>query len=122
MSNFAEIDKNGLVLRVIVADQKFIDSGLVGDSASWVQTLDDDLDVRKNYPGLGYYYDRVLDAFVAPQPYLSWNLDKEKVQWFAPVLIPKTMGGGNKLAVWDESKVTWVDITTGVVVISSPMR
>jgi len=32
---FAEIDANGTVLRVIVADQAFINSGKVGDPKNW---------------------------------------------------------------------------------------
>ena len=38
MAHFAEIDEGGTVLRVIVADQDFIDSGVVGDKTNWVQT------------------------------------------------------------------------------------
>lgn len=36
---FAEIDKDGNVLRVIVADQAFIDSGAVGDPKKWIETF-----------------------------------------------------------------------------------
>ena len=35
---FAEVDKDGTVKRVIVADQAFIVSGAVGDPANWVET------------------------------------------------------------------------------------
>jgi len=39
MSHFAEVDPNtNLVLRVIVAEQDFIDSGAVGEPSRWVQT------------------------------------------------------------------------------------
>ena len=36
MSHFAEIDKDGKVLRVLVSEQDFINSGAVGDSFNWV--------------------------------------------------------------------------------------
>lgn len=36
---FAEIAPDGTVLRVIVADQAFIDSGAVGDPVNWEQTF-----------------------------------------------------------------------------------
>ena len=37
MSHFAEV-VNGKVVRVIVAEQDFIDSGAVGASSNWIQT------------------------------------------------------------------------------------
>jgi hypothetical protein len=71
MSHFAEIDDDGIVLRAIVAEQDFIDSGLVGDSSNWIQTSynthggvhygqdgepDGGTQLRKNYAGTGYTY------------------------------------------------------------------
>ena len=38
MSHFAEIDKDGVVQRVLVVEQDFIDSGKLGDSNNWIQT------------------------------------------------------------------------------------
>ena len=32
---------------------------------------------RKNYAGIGYIYDPVLDAFYTQQPYASWTLNVE---------------------------------------------
>ena len=61
MSHFAEIDKDGKVLRVIVAEQDFINSGLVGDSFNWVQTSYNN-NFRKQYAGRGYTYDKVKDV------------------------------------------------------------
>ena len=60
---FAELDKNGIVKRVIVADQKFIDSGAVGNSANWKQTKMDG-SLRKNYAGKGDKYSAEINAFV----------------------------------------------------------
>jgi hypothetical protein len=38
--------------------------------------------IRKNYAGVGYTYDRVRDAFIAPQPTEgSWTLDEATCQW-----------------------------------------
>ena len=82
--HFAEIDKNNIVKRVIVAEQDFIDSGAVGDSANWIQTSyntrggihytpdsdepDGGIALRKNFAGIGYIYDSDKDAFYQPQP------------------------------------------------------
>ena len=37
MSHFAQINNEGIVQRVIVAEQDFINSGAVGDAFNWIQ-------------------------------------------------------------------------------------
>lgn len=106
MAHFAEIDENGIVLRVIVAEQDFIDSGLVGDPSTWVQTsynAKGGEGLRKNYAGPGYTYDKSLDAFIPPKPYPSFVLDEEKGKYAAPVEQPKD----GKDYAWDEDTTTW---------------
>ena len=59
-----------------MAEQDFIDSGAVGDPATWIQTSyntyagqhPEGRPLRKNYAGIGYTYDSVRDAFIAPKP------------------------------------------------------
>lgn len=63
---FAEVAEDGTVLRVIVADQAFIDSGAVGDPKKWVQTYKDGK--RANYAGVGFTYRKHLDRFEQPDP------------------------------------------------------
>ena len=60
---------------------------------------------RKNYAGIGYAYDTVRDAFIAPKPFASWVLDEATCRWGAPVPYPAT---GEWL--WDESTVSWVAV------------
>lgn len=91
MAHFAEISKKGIVLRVIVADQDFIDSGAVGDPENWIQTsyntkegkhLLGGVPLRKNYAGVGYKYDKKIDAFIPPKPEVGdFVLDKETCSW-----------------------------------------
>lgn len=61
-SLFAEIDGNGVVLRVIVADAEVINSGLFGDPQNWVRTY---MDGRKRgkYAGKGDVYGKDVDIF-----------------------------------------------------------
>ena len=66
MSHFAEIDGNGTVKRVIVAEQDFIDSGAVGDAANWIQTSYNN-NIRKQFAGIGFTYDSVKDKFIGPR-------------------------------------------------------
>ena len=121
MSHFAEINNDGIVQNVIVAEQDFINSGAVGDSSNWIQTSyntrggvhyapnshepDSGIALRKNYAGIGYTYDKIKDAFIAPQPYPSWLLDDETCQWNAPVPMPDD----GKRYIWDESITNWVE-------------
>ena len=60
---------------------------------------------RKNYAGIGYAYDTVRDAFIAPQPYASWVLDEATCLWGAPVAMPSTGGPWR----WDEAILSWVE-------------
>ena len=103
MSHFAEI-RDGIVQRVIVAEQDFINSGAVGDSFLWVQTSYNN-NFRKQYAGIGYRYDKAADVFVAPQPYPSWTLD-DNHDWVPPTAMPSD----GKEYTWDEANTKWVEV------------
>lgn len=113
MSHFAEIDENNVVLRVIVAEQDFIDSGVVGDPARWVQTsyntrggehILGGTPLRKNYAGIGYTYDAERDAFIPPRPeYESWTLNEETCLWEPPVPYPTD----GEFYIWEEALQEW---------------
>jgi hypothetical protein len=60
---------------------------------------------RYNYAGIGYTYDPIDDAFIAPQPWPSWILDSNK-QWVAPKPMPEEDG---KLFAWDEESLSWIE-------------
>jgi len=122
MSHFAEINSDSIVQGVIVAEQDFINSRAVGDNSNWVQTSynthggkhygqdgkeDSGVALRYNYAGLGYTYDSIKDAFIAPQPFPSWSLDETTCQWEAPVAHPTD----DKLYTWDENITNWVEVT-----------
>ena len=102
MSHFAEVDENGIVLRVIVAEQDFIDSGAVGDPRRWVQTSYNG-NIRKNYAGQGFTYDKARDCFIEPKPFDSWVLEEDTAKWKAPKPIPD-----DKIPhKWNEQKGDW---------------
>ena len=101
MSHFAEINNDGVVQRVIVAEQDFINSGAVGDSFIWVQTSYNN-NFRKQFAGIGFTYDKAKDKFIAPQPYPSWALDSND-DWKAPSAMPDDW----KLYDWDEDSKAW---------------
>jgi len=117
MANFAQIIDGVVTWVIIVADGDcsggvlpeaditggaFIQSlGLVG---VWMLTDITGLQ-RYNYAGIGYTYDAVRDAFIAPKPYASWVLDENVMRWFAPVPMPSEGGPW----VWDEATLSWIE-------------
>ena len=85
MAHFAEISgSNNTVVRVIVSEQDFINSGKVGDSFNWVQTSYNN-NFRKNFATVGGTYDKTRDAFIAPQPEPSasipYVLNEDTCRW-----------------------------------------
>ena len=109
MSHFAKIDINNMVTEVIVAEQDFINSGLVGDSFNWVQTSYNG-NFRKNYAGIGYTYDATRDAFIPPQPFPSWTLNEDTCQYDSPVPYPTD----DKMYNWNEDTLAWVETIQAV--------
>ena len=105
MSHFAKIDSNNIVTEVIVAEQDFINSGVVGDSFLWVQTSYNN-NFRKQYAGIGYTYDKANDVFISPQQYPSWTLDAD-FTWQPPTPYPTD----DLMYSWDEDTTSWVEIT-----------
>jgi len=73
MAHFAELDENNIVIRVLVTDnndpngdegyQYLIDTF----GGTWVKTSYNGT-IRYNYAGIGYSYDSIDDAFIAPMP------------------------------------------------------
>jgi len=113
MSHFAQVE-NGVVARVIVAEQDVIDSGIFGHG--WVQTsynthggvhANGNTPLRKNYAGAGYTYDSTRDAFIPPQPYPSWTMSENTCLWSAPTPMPTD----DKRYSWDEPTLAWVEVT-----------
>ena len=71
MAHFAKV-KNGVVTKVIVAEQEFVDTYQDGEPGVWIQTSYNThggvhslggTPLRKNYAGVGFIYDRHKDAF-----------------------------------------------------------
>jgi hypothetical protein len=112
MAHFAKVE-NGIVVNVIVAEQDFIDSGVVGDPAAWIQTSYNThggvhvlggSPLRKNFAGIGCTYDIVRDAFIPLKEFDSWVLDEFSCTWKAPVPYPDD----GAYYLWDENTLSWV--------------
>lgn len=119
MAHFAEIDtdRNNLVLRVVVVDNKDtsdaqgVEKEHIGASylerllgGTWKQTSYN-ANFRKHYAGVGFTYDAGRDAFIPPKPFPSWALDAD-CNWQAPVPMPTD----GKMYGWDEDTKSWIEV------------
>ena len=115
MGHFAKVT-DGKVTQVIVAEPEFFTTFVDSSAGEWIQTsyntqggvhLLGGTPLRKNYAGIGYSYDRTRDAFIPPQPFVSWTLNDETCLWDAPTPYPID----DKRYRWDEPTTSWVEIT-----------
>lgn len=119
MAHFAQLDQNNIVTQVIVIsnndcidatgnENEAVGAGFCASlfGGVWKQTSYNGK-IRKNYAGIGYKYDPVLDAFIPPQPFQSWILNNEKCQWQAPIPMPQD----GKFYIWNEDNQSWIEVT-----------
>jgi hypothetical protein len=124
MGHFAEIDENGVVLRVLVVDdahdsdasgQAFLAEtcglGGVWKKTSYNTRLNEHTNggtpLRGNFAGIGMVYDSELDAFYSPQLFPSWTLNHATFQWDPPVAMP----ADGKLYNWNEDSLSWIEMS-----------
>ena len=117
MAHFSRIGKNNILEAIHTVNNVFITENdeekeqlgidflneLHGSIFTFVQTSYNG-NFRKNYAGIGYTYDKIRDAFIAPRPFASWTLDEDTCSWKAPVDYP-TDGKGYG---WDEEDKAWI--------------
>ena len=120
MAHFAKLDENNVVLTVnVVNNNDVMLDGVEIESVgidfltrwsngytNWKQTSYN-RNFRKNYAGIGYTYDVQRDAFIPPKPYASWTLDEDTCLWQAPTAMPTD----DKMYYWDESTLSWIEVT-----------
>ena len=114
MAHFARLDKNNVVTMVVVVSNEDLldDEGkeveargiavcekVIGPGP-WVQTSYNNK-FRKRFAGIGFTYDDNMDAFIAPQPYLLWEVDN-RGEWQAPYPKP------SEQHAWDDLNQMWV--------------
>lgn len=127
MSHFAKLDENNIVTFVTVGrqeddgkEQELIDrtgeiyrqtsyntrGGIHYDPETGEPSEDQSKAFRKNYAGIGYYYDEQKDAFIPPKPFDSWVLNEDTCCWEAPIPYP---ADGIKY-IWDEDNQNWISM------------
>lgn len=104
MAHYAKV-VNGIVTKVIVADVSFFDTFVDNSPGEWVETsyntaedthTDGGTPLRKNFAGIGDYYDGT--GFYALKPAASWVFDSTKYTWKPPISKPDDDGD----YYWDE--------------------
>lgn len=124
MSHFAQLDENNIVIFVTVGRQEDDGkeaelsertgdtykqtsyntiAGVYYDPTTRQPAADQSKAFRKNFAGIGYYYDEILDAFIPPKNFDSWILNEETCQWEPPV--PRPTDGLTYF--WNEATVSW---------------
>jgi len=121
MAHFAKIGLNSEVIAVlsvhndVLKDANGVEREVLGLDfltkltgwAIWKQTSYNNK-IRKNFAGIGHYYDKVRDAFISLQPFPSWALDEEACQWVPPMPYPED----GKKYMWVEETISW-DVVNG---------
>jgi hypothetical protein len=127
MGHYAKVI-NGLVVEVNVATQDWVDEqpkvwyitwiatsynlsgGVYYDNATGLPVKNQEKAIaaqdgrqRKNYAGIGFYYDSERDAFIPPTPYPSWKLNEETCLWDPPIPYPND----GEMYFWNEVKQEW---------------
>lgn len=89
MSNWAEVNNNNEVIRVVVGDNndpagdegyQWLIDNLGG---TWIKTSYNKT-IRKNFASIGYTYDEVRDAFIPPEPDNQIGFDEDTCTWIVP--------------------------------------
>jgi hypothetical protein len=91
MAHFAQMDGSTVTRVVVVHNNDAPDEAagvafcksLFGADTEWLQ-CSYNANMRKNYPGIGYTFDAVRDAFTPPRPGEDWMLDENTCRWIDP--------------------------------------
>ena len=86
MAHFAKLDENNIVTGVYVVGDEYETTYAEWRkefNETYVQTSYNNR-IRFNYAGIGYSYDEVRDAFIAPEPAGNLGLDETTCRWIMP--------------------------------------
>jgi hypothetical protein len=93
MAHYAYLDSDNLVVAVIVGkDETETIDGLDPETyyaqgtQYTVKRTSYNGNIRYNYAGIGYTYDEVRDAFIAPEPEGNLGFDEDTCRWIMPEL------------------------------------
>jgi hypothetical protein len=111
MAHYAFLDENNIVTEVITGKDE------TDSSENWEQHYGEirsqvckrtsySGSYRKNYAGIGDYYDANRDAFIPPKPYKLWVLDEDTCRWMPPVPYPTD----GRVYRWIDADRNWIPV------------
>jgi hypothetical protein len=114
MAHYAFLDENNIVTEVIPGRNEDEVVEGISDWEAWYGEFRGQVckrtsynnNYRKNYAGVGFYFDEDRNAFIPPKPFESWILDEETCRWQAPMPYPTD----ELLYAWDEENQNWVAV------------
>ena len=124
MAHYAFIDKNNVVVEVIVGrnEDEIVDGisdweehyaqfrdGLICKRTSYNtfenQHTKGGIPFRGNFACIGGIYVPNLDIFMPPQRYASWTINAQTCAWLPPVPKPEHVPG--MFRIWNENEQKW---------------
>jgi hypothetical protein len=137
MAHFCQLDENNVVTQVIVVSNDDIKDNtgtevesigvafcqkLLGADTNWKQTSYNN-NFRVRYAGIDYSFSEELNAFIPPQPFVSWELQEETADWQSPLGAAPELTeeeiASRSFYRWDEEAYQ-ADNTTGWVLETPP--
>lgn len=112
MAHFAQIDGDNIVVRVLVVPNEQEHRGqdfLANDLAlggRWIQTSYNN-QIRKQFAGIGCFYDETKDIFISAQPF-PWFVLNENNDWVCPIGVKPHDG-----SVVTDDEWLWLEIVYG---------
>jgi len=98
IKTYAEIDINNKVINTIIAPESF----LANISGIFIECTEE-----TRLGSFGMTYNKEKNKFVHPQPYPSWILNNETLEWESPIGNKPNDG---KSYTWDEENQEWVNL------------
>lgn len=124
MANFAQLDENNYVIRVVKIDDSFLIGNddieneqlgvskckeIYGQETVWKKTIEDNITSIKplgntdkiiHFANIGYQYNEEIDGFIPPQPYPSFIFNKDTMSWESTIPIPSLSEEEESLGAW----------------------
>jgi hypothetical protein len=130
MAHYAFLDENNIVTEVIVGrnEDEVVDGisdwetyygefrGQVCKRTSYNTVKNTHrlggIPYRKNYAGIGSFYDAEKDAFYQPNcPFAGWVFNEETCDWEAPFPAPDKI----KPYYWDIETLNWIEVPQSLI-------
>jgi hypothetical protein len=114
MAYFTQLNEDNIVINVLFIENELcLDDNQIESEQKGVEYLQSIIpgrfvqtsyngNFRKQYAGIGYFYDEVNDVFIAEKPFESWILN-EDFDWQAPIERPT-----DGFYIWNEDDQSWI--------------